>query len=141
MRIAKGEFTRKPPAQFGERVELPLGWCVIRHGHLDDQDKRREVTYRWAVILCGKQKIFRVIRFGASLASNEIVLDWPGWIDLQGRRAKILDSVQLEIRTPHLLEYLCIPFAHVDPGYRLSAWLGAISIGLGALSVVLAFLV
>ena len=141
MKIANGKFTRKPPAQFGERVELPLGWTVIRHGHLDDQDKRREVTYRWAAILCGKQKIFRVIRFGASLASDEIVLDWPGWIDLQGRRAKILESVQLEIRTPHFWEYLIIPFKHVDPGYRLSAWLGAISIALGLLSLGLAFLI
>ncbi len=137
MRIVKGTFTRKPPAQFGERVELPLGWTVLRYGHLKEKQTRRDVTYRWATIVCGKRKIFRVVRFGGNVRLDEIVLDWPGWIDLQGRVADTLDSVELEIRTPRLWEYLIIPFYHVDPGYRMSAWLGAMSVGLGLLSVVL----
>lgn len=137
MRIAKGNFTRKPPAQFGEKVDLPMGWIVLRHGHLADKVARRNVTYRWAAVLCGKNKVFRVLRFSANLPANEIVLDWPGWIDLQGRTADTLDLIELEIRTPRPWEYLVIPFRHVDPGYRMSAWLGATSLALGLLSVVL----
>lgn len=138
MKIAEGRFTRKPPAQFGERVDLPLGWTVLRHDHLQPKQTRRDVTYRWATLICGERKIFRVLRFSVSLPRNEIVLDWPGWIDLQGRVADTLDDLDLEIRTPHRWEYLIIPFCHVDPGYRMSAWLGATSVGLGALSIVLA---
>lgn len=137
MRIANGKFRRKPPAQFGEKVDLPLGWIVLRHGHLKDKAARRNVTYRWAAIICGKTKIYRVLRFSVNLPNDEIVLDWPGWIDLQGRVADTLDSVDLEIRTPRCWEYLIIPFRHVDPGYRMSAWLGAISICLGLLSIAL----
>jgi len=141
MRIAQGEFTRKPPAQFGERVELPLGWAVIRLDHLNDRSHRREVTYRWAAIICGKKTIFRILRFSGNLPRSEIVLDWPGWIDLQARVVDIEEKVTLKIRTPYFWEYPIIPFKHVDPGYRMSAWLGAISIGLGILSLGLAFLV
>ena len=118
-----------------------MGWTVIRHGHLAEQSKRREVTYRWAAIISGQSKIYRVLRFSVNLPSKEIVLDWPGWIDLQGRTADIEDEVSLQIRTPYPWEYFFIPFKHVDPGYRLSAWLGAISVGLGVLSVGLAFLI
>ena len=139
MKIAEGTFTRKPPAQFDERVDLPLGWTVLRHDHLKPKQMRRDVTYRWVTIVCGSRKIFRVLRFSVNLRLSEIVLDWPGWIDLQGRAADTLDTVDLEIRTPHAWEYPMIPFQHVDPGYRMSAWLGAISVGLGVLSVVLAF--
>lgn len=137
MRIAEGNFTRKPPAQFGEKVDLPMGWIVLRHEHLADKLARRKVTYRWATVICGKNKLFRVLRFSVNLPANEIVLDWPGWIDLQGRTTDTLDLIELEIRTPHWWEYLIIPFRHVDPGYRMSAWLGAISVGLGVLSVAL----
>ena len=140
MKIAEGIFTRKPPAKFGERADLPLGWTVLRHDHLIPKQKRRDVTYRWATIICGERKIYRVLRFGGSLRRDEIVLDWPGWIDLQGRVADTLDEIQLEIRTPHRWEYLVIPFYNVDPGYRMSAWLGAISVGLGLLSIVLTVL-
>lgn len=138
MQIAKGTFSRKPPAQFGEKVDLPLGWAVLRHGHLNPKQKRRDVTYRWATIVCSKRKIFRVLQFSGNVPLNEIVLDWPGWIDLQGRVADTLDTIDLEVRKPHFWEYLVIPFSHVDPGYRMSAWLGAISVGLGVLSIVLA---
>ena len=65
------------------------------------------------------------------------MIDWAGWIDLQGRVADAPDKIEITIRTPRLWEYPMIPFKHIDPGYRMSAWLGTISVALGLLSVIL----
>lgn len=141
MQVAKETFERMAPASFAERVELPAGWTVIRHSHLREKDARRATHGHWAAIICGNRKIYRVLRFSVTLHRKQIVLDWAGWIDLQGRVADAPDQLELEVRTPHWWEYPFIPFSHIDPGYRMSAWLGAISIGLGVLSLALAFLV
>lgn len=125
----------------GESADLPFGWTVVRHDHVQEGKDRKKVTYRWAVIICGKHKVYRVLRFGGHIPRAEIVIDWPGWMDLQGRPEVLEETVRLRIRTPRFWEYLIMPFKHVDPGYRLSAWLGAISIALGLLSVGLAFLI
>jgi hypothetical protein len=135
--IANGTFERISPAKLAERVELPVGWTVLRHDHLPENLQRRETHGKWVAIESGQNKIFRIIRYSASLPKRKIILDWAGWIDLQGRNAKVYDSIPLKVRSPKILEYPIIPFCHVDPGYRMSAWLGLLSVGLGILSLVI----
>jgi hypothetical protein len=125
------------PAKFADKVELPAGWTVLRFSHLDEKDARRATHGKWVALTRGRNTIYRVVRYSVTLPASDIVLDWAGWIDLQGRLADAPDQIQIAIRTPRLCEYLLIPFKHIDPGYRMSAWLGAISVGLGVLSVIL----
>ena len=137
MKIASGTFERVSPANFAEKVGLPIGWIVIRHSHVDTKLKRRATHGKWVAVPSARGKVFRVLRYSVNLSVDQVVMDWVGWIDLQGRTDDELDSLNLAISTAKWYEHLVIPFKHVDPGYRLSAWLGAISVALGLLSVVL----
>lgn len=137
MQIARASFERVSPAKFAEKVGLPLGWIVVRHSHVDAKIKRRETHGRWVAIKSDKATIFRILRYSVNLGANQVVMDWVGWIDLQGRTDEEADAVELTITEARWYQLLVIPFRHIDPGYRLSAWLGAISVALGALSVVL----
>lgn len=135
MRIAKHAFRRVSPAKFAEKIGLPQGWVVVRHSHVEGKASRRAVHGRWVAITSDKGTIFRIVRFSVNLSTDQIVMDWVGWIDLQGRSEDEADQVDLTISTASWCQLATIPFRHIDPGYRLSAWLGLISIALGALSV------
>ena len=54
-----------------------------------------------------------------------------------GRTEDEQPELDLTIRRAKFWELAVIPFKHIDPGYRLSAWLGGISLALGVLSLVL----
>lgn len=137
MQIAQATFKRVSPASFAEKVGLPLGWIVVRHTHVETKLKRRKTHGHWVAITSDKGTIFRILRYSVNLAADQVVMDWVGWIDLQGRTEDETETLGLAVRTARWYELPIIPFRHVDPGYRMSAWLGAISLGLGALSVVL----
>lgn len=137
MKIGPQEFRRVSPAKFSERVELPAGWTVLRFSHLSDKDQRRATHGKWVALTSDENTIYRIVRYSVSLPASDIVLDWAGWIDLQGRKADAPDKIAICIRAPRYWEYLVIPFKHIDPGYRMSAWLGTISVTLGVLSVIL----
>lgn len=137
MKIVSSSFERKSPASFAEKIGLPLGWIVVRHSHLDTKLKRRKTHGKWVAVTSGGGTIFRLIRYSANLPADQVVMDWVGWIDLQGRTDEEQEKLDLTITTATWYQLLVIPFRHIDPGYRLSAWLGAISVVLGALSVVL----
>jgi hypothetical protein len=140
MRIPKRKFSRQSPVSFFERGGVPLGWIVIRHSHVRTVLERRETHGKWVSVSSGKRKIFRVLRYSVILPIDQIVIDWAGWIDLQGRTDEESSELMLTIETARWWQFITIPFRHVDPAYRLSAWLGATSIGLGALSVVISLL-
>lgn len=133
--IAKGIFRRMSPAAFSERVELPQGWIVLRFNNLPEKIARRATHGQWVVLIHGSHKVYRIVRYSVTMPKNEIVLDWAGWLDLQGRIADLDQEVALTIRTPQWWELLVVPFKHIDPGYRMSAWLGSISLALGVVSV------
>lgn len=137
MKIGPLDFRRVSPAKFSERVELPAGWAVLRFSHLPGQETRRATHGRWIALTSGGNTIYRIVRYSITLSARDIVLDWAGWIDLQGRVADAPEVIPISIRSPRFWEYLIIPFKHIDPGYRMSAWLGTISVALGVLSVVL----
>jgi hypothetical protein len=135
VKLAEGTFERVSPASFAERVELPSGWMVLRHSHVKGKGLRRETHGHWVAVICEGRTIYRVLRYSIDLPKTKIVLDWAGWIDLQGRIADAPDKLSLVVREPHLLERVVIPFKHIDPGFRMAAWMASISLLLGALSV------
>jgi hypothetical protein len=137
MQIARTRFTRVSPAKFAEKVGLPMGWIVVRHTHVESKLTRRKTHGRWVVVKSDKATIFRILRYSVNLAADQVVMDWVGWIDLQGRTDEEEDAIMLTISSARWHQLIVIPFRNVDPGYRMSAWLGAISVGLGILSVVL----
>ena len=137
MKVGPIVFKRVSPAKFSERVELPSGWTVLRFSHLGEKDARRATHGKWVALTTGGNTIYRIVRYSVTLPACDIVIDWAGWIDLQGRVADAPDKIEITIRTPRLWEYPMIPFKHIDPGYRMSAWLGTISVALGLLSVIL----
>jgi hypothetical protein len=137
MEIAKGTFRRVSPVEFFERGGVPLGWIVVRHSHVDTIRHRRQTHGRWVCLRSERGQIFRVLRYSVNLPASEIVVDWAGWIDLQGRGDKESEELSLTITTAQWWQFATIPFRHVDPAYRLSTWLGAISVALGILSVLL----
>lgn len=138
MKIADGTFARKSPASFAERAELPMGWTVLRFSHLPEKEQRRATHGHWVAMICGSNKIYRIVRYSVDLPTRQVVLDWAGWIELQGRVADLEAEIPILVRTPRFWEYPVIPFNHIDPGYRMSAWLGALSVVLGLLSLGLA---
>ena len=137
MKIAEGTFERVPPASFAERGSLPIGWMVLRHSHLKPKDLRRATHGKWVAICCEGRTIYRIVRYSVTLSKSQVVMDWAGWIDLQGRIADAPDKIALVVREPHWLEWPTIPFKHIDPGYRMAAWMAALSLALGALSVII----
>ena len=114
-----------------------MGWIVVRHSHLDSKRDRRKTHGHWVAISSGKNRIYRIVRYSVNLPTDKIVLDWAGWIELQGRTDDEAEAIDLTIARATWPELAIIPFKHIDPGYRLSAWLGGISVALGLLSVVL----
>ncbi|MBJ7437607.1 MAG: hypothetical protein JHD35_01095 [Sphingopyxis sp.] len=121
VKIADTIFKRVPPANFAEKIGIPVGWVVIRHSHVATKLARRKTHGRWVSIKCGNEKIYRILRYSAKLPADQIVIDWAGWIDLQGRTDDESEILQLEIDNASFRELLTIPFKHVDPGFRLSA--------------------
>jgi hypothetical protein len=133
------------PAAFAEKVDLPQGWCVISYRCFSDRKFRRHAHGRWFQIKSDQGCVHRVLRFSAKLrapkkTTGEIVLDWVGWLDLNGRDENVDEPLKLRIspvawwRTPLMAK------AYPDPTVRLAAMLGLISVGLGILSLVLSLL-
>jgi len=137
MQIAKASFQRVSPAEFAKKVELPAGWIVVRYSHVGPKLTRRKTHARWVAITSDRATVFRIVRYSVDLPADRIVIDWAGWIDLQGRTDEEVDEIELTITTARWYQFFTLPFRHVDPSYRLSAWLGGISVGLGVLSIIL----
>lgn len=138
------QFDRRSPVEFGQKAEIPAGWFVVRFSHVEPMEKRRKTHGKWAKISSKHGSIFRVLRYSVNLPADNIVLDWAGWIDLQGRKETDQDHLTLTISNIRWYHFVCIPFKHVDPAYRLSSWiaviLGGLSVILGVLSIVLPWL-
>lgn len=137
MQIASGTFKRISPATFAEKVGIPFGWIVVHHSHVLARGERRRSHARWVSLTSEATTVYRNLRYSGRLESDELVIDWAGWIDLQGRTDQENSEISIRISTVRWWETFVIPFHHIDPGYRLSAWLGAISVGLGILSLTL----
>ncbi len=132
--IASRVFSRVSDRQVRGSYNLDMGWIVLRHDHLETKTERRKTHGRWVKIKSDKGTIYRIIRYSGSLERDNIVIDYLGWIELQGREDEIEVSYPVTISSLEWYEYLNPLFKHIDPGIRLSTYL---AFGLGGLSVTL----
>lgn len=139
-----GSFARVAPVAFAEKADFPLGWVVVSHRWLTAKADRRDAHGRWYRIQCDGRTIYRAIRFSGKLKGSpkqgigEIVIDWPGWLDLNGRAEEVDNSIELSLRRVRFYDLPRVPVHHPDPAIRVAGWLGLISVGLGILSIILA---
>jgi hypothetical protein len=140
----KGTFTRVSPASFAEKVGIPAGWFVISHRWMAETKRRRLAHGRWFMLRTAHGSAFRILRFspnldgGPSQGSGELVIDWPGWLDLFGRAENVDGPLEIEITETSWWQLPRLAIAHPDPSIRMSGLLGLLSVALGLLSVVLA---
>jgi len=140
MKIIDQVISRVSPRQVHESYKLPLGWVVVRHGHLDTMSDRRKTHGRWVKIKSDKGTVYRLVRYSGSLPRDGIVIDYLGWMELQGRQDEIQESYPITISSVRWYENLILPFKHIDPGIRLSSYLGGLSVILGIVSIYLGIL-
>ena len=138
-----GRFSRKSPAEFAEKLGIPVGWIVISHRYMPDRVSRRHAHGRWYKVSSEHGNIFRILRFSANLpgtadSPGEMVVDWPGWLDLHGRAEVVTQPLDLKISKVSWWAYPKMALAHPDPTVRLAGELGLLSVALGLLSIVLA---
>lgn len=135
-------FRRVSPAIFAEKIGIPLGWCVISHRYMPDRSERRNAHGRWFKLSTDKGCAYRVLRFSANLdgavgKEGVLVLDWPGWLDLNGRTENLEETLEVTITKARWCQYPALAVAHPDPAIRWGSWMAIISLGLGLLSIFL----
>jgi len=122
------------------------GWFSVSHHWVASKKLRRVCTGHWFRIRSGSATIFRVLRFNAALEhdpnlqSGEIVLDYDGWLELSDFAEDTSKRLPVELEEARWYEYLHCIVKHPDPAYRLSGWLGIISVALGVLGIILGLL-
>jgi hypothetical protein len=137
-------FTRISPANFAEKVGIPAGWFVISHRWMPSKSQRRVAHGRWYKIAGPGGAIFRILRFSPSLNGSvetkrgEIVIDWPGWLDLLGHAENVDIPAPLEISPASRWKFARLAVSHPDPVYRMAGSLALLSLLLGVLSLILA---
>ena len=85
----------------------------------------------------GRNTVYCIVCYSVTSATNEIVLDWAGRMTSKVAQMKPQIKSILPYARCAYEKYLVIPFKYINPGYRISAWLGTIFVGLGILSVIL----
>ena len=141
-RTMSGEFHYSSPGSLGEGTNVPVGWLVLPWRHVPDKAERRRMYGKWYRITCGRQRIYRAIRFAANLKNDHVVLDWMGWIELQDKPAEAESDgvLKLDIHPASRWEHLQAIWQHPDPTHRLAGLMAILSLGLGVLSVALALI-
>ena len=139
-------FSRVPPADFAEKVGIPLGWIVVHHAHVPTKADRRKAHGEWFEISSDRGTIYRMLRFsprllkGNTTTPGQIVIDWIGWIDLHDRDEDVQSSILLKVRRLPWWNRPRAYLKHPDPAIRLSGWLGWTSVILGAIALLLTLL-
>jgi len=141
-------------------MPLATGWVAVSFHWVNEQDgtaaveARRRLYGRWFKITAEPPyggSIYRVLRFSSNLTFDSItkkggvVIDWSGWIDLNGCKGDEKSPLKLKFREATCFErHVLAAWRHPDPGTRqankiavLSAALGVISVGLAVISLAL----
>jgi len=147
MERIEGEFTQVTRLKIPGHLEIPAGWFVISYHWISEKGERRQLHGRWFRIKSPKGKIFRILRFSPHLdpkssdalseAKGEMIVDWPGWIELNGYEGETEKQLGLELKEAQWWNFPQIVLSHPDPVYRLSGFLGLLSVALGLLSLIL----
>lgn len=141
----QGTFKRVSPAAFAEQVGIPMGWMVISHRWMPNKPDRRRAHGKWYRVKSGQGVCYRVLRFSAKLSgapsgiTGDLVIDWPAWLELCGYADDVSGSLQLEFSKARWWQLISLAASHPDPAIRLSSILGIVSVFLGILSILLAF--
>ncbi len=144
MKTIEANFTQVTRSKIPGDFEIPAGWFVISHRWISEKDERRQMHGRWFRIKSPKGEIFRILRFSPNLEGSkasgegEMIVDWPGWIELNGMEAETEKQLGLELKEAKWWNFPQLVMSHPDPVYRLSGFLGLLSVGLGLLSLILA---
>ena len=122
---------------------LQSGYFVISWRFFNDMEERRRSHGKCYEIKSKNASIFRALKFDGGLQSAtenraEIVLDYIGWLELIGYADDINRPIQLTIRRARWYHYPKIAISNPDLTFRLSSWVGIISLALGLLSLALA---
>ncbi len=67
-------------------------------------------------------------------------MDHDGWLELSEFPEEVPEFLDLEITKARWYEYIYCDIKHPDPAYRLSGWLGVVSVALGIVGVALGVL-
>lgn len=136
-------FTRKSPAEFAQKIGLPVGWFVLPHRLIESMAERRRLHGKWCKLKSENGTAYRVIRFSPRLKGTnrgdgaDIVLDWLAWIDLNDRDENVESPLRISIAEARWYEYPWLAVSHPEPSYRLASWIALVSLMLGGISVAL----
>ena len=138
-------FNRKSTIGSVQEIGLPHGWFAISHLLVPKMTERRRLHGKWCKLTTNKGTIYRVLRFSPHLKSTsedaaDIVLDWVGWINLNGQDEKINTPLQITIEESRWFEIPKQALGHPEPSYRLASLIALISLCLGLLSIALGVL-
>lgn len=147
MERIEGEFTQVTRSKIPGDFEIPAGWFVISYKLVECKKDRRLLHGRWFSIKSPNGEIFRILRFSPHLepksledgskTKGEIILDWPGWVELSGY-GEAKEPLDLVLEEAGWWRFPQLVMSHPDPMFRLAGLLGLISVGLGILSLFLA---
>lgn len=138
----QGTFERVSPASFVEKAGIPLGWFVISHRWVESKRERRYLHGKWFKLSSTYGSIYRVLRFSANLTGapgkqGQLVIDYPAWLDLNGRAENVSGSLEVSLAPVKWWEAPKLAVAHPDPSFRLAGWLAIISVAMGLISLAL----
>jgi hypothetical protein len=133
-----GTFTRVT----GDSVpQIPPGWFTVSHHWVTPITRRRLGHGRWHKITApGGYSVYRLLRFSTTLpgtptsGSGHIVIDWIGWIDLNGRSPNVTQPLNLTVEEAPWWKWLSCAWSHPDQTFKIVIGLAVISIVLSVIS-------
>jgi hypothetical protein len=143
--MIKGNFTRLASTSNPALESIALGWFALSHRWLEDKQQRRKLHGTWFRITCEGRRCYRAFKMVASLKGSagadagDICVDWSAWLSLDGYNEKPRDELYLEIEPASWVDIPAIALSHPDPAHRVAAKFAILSVGLGILSLVVAF--
>lgn len=146
--LISGDFFRQYYLSNKTKEPITLGWFAINPNLISNKSIRRKSHGEWFTIKSEhNKKIHRILRFSPNLkASSEeegkscIVIDWMGWLELGDFPEDVPESMVIEISKTPFFKQFFIGLKHPDPSQRIPSIISLISLVLGVLSMVLAFI-
>jgi hypothetical protein len=78
--------------------------------------------------------VYRLLRFDARLSGSpitgigDIVIDWIGWIDLNGRAANVTEPLNLTVEEAPWWKWVSCAWSHPDQTFKIVIGLAVVSI-------------
>jgi len=141
-----GVFAYRPASSLPQDGMLAPGWFAISHRHLAGKEDRRRAYGRWCRIRSESSTVFRTLRFSPTLSysaadgePSELCIDWGAWLKLSGFASDTEQPLAITIDRIAWMEWPWCVLDHPDPATRAAWMLGIVSLGLGLVSLLIAF--